>query len=197
MEERKLIWKIIGNGKSFFDKCKRDKINAYSAQSAFFIILSTIPFLMVFSSLLQYTPITEGTLLKLYQTALPDYVSAFLISITDEVYNRDRGNLVCRQGNPVYDRWTEFSQWPWGKPQLVCAKTLGYRLYDRVFVCSCIYTCSIGIRKYAAWPCSRVYSIAAEYHGSDCEISWLCAFWHFICIFWYYFYYAAKQKTDV
>ena len=40
MEERKLIWKIIGNGKSFFDKCKRDKINAYSAQSAFFIILS-------------------------------------------------------------------------------------------------------------------------------------------------------------
>ena len=91
MEERKLIWKIIGNGKSFFDKCKRDKINAYSAQSAFFIILSTIPFLMVFSSLLQYTPITEGTLLKLYQTALPDYVSAFLISITDEVYNRSVG----------------------------------------------------------------------------------------------------------
>ena len=76
MEERKLIWKIIGNGKSFFDKCKRDKINAYSAQSAFFIILSTIPFLMVFSSLLQYTPITEGT---------------FLISITDEVYNRSVG----------------------------------------------------------------------------------------------------------
>ena len=91
MEERKLIWKIIGNGKSFYDKCKRDKINAYSAQSAFFIILSTIPFLMVFSSLLQYTPITEGTLLKLYQTALPDYVSAFLISITDEVYNRSVG----------------------------------------------------------------------------------------------------------
>ena len=91
MEERKLIWKIIGNGKSFFDKCKRDKINAYSAQSAFFILLSTIPFLMVFSSLLQYTPITEGTLLKMYQTALPDYISAFLISITDEVYNRSVG----------------------------------------------------------------------------------------------------------
>ena len=53
MEERKLIWKIIGNGKSFFDKCKRDKINAYSAQSAFFIILSTIPLLMLFSSIIQ------------------------------------------------------------------------------------------------------------------------------------------------
>ncbi len=86
-----MIWKIIGNGKSFFDKCKRDKINAYSAQSALFIILSTIPFLMVFSSLLRYTPITEATLLKMYQTALPDYISAFLISITDEVYNRSVG----------------------------------------------------------------------------------------------------------
>ena len=98
MEERKLIWKIIGNGKSFFDKCKRDKINAYSAQSAFFIILSTIPFLMVFSSLLQYTPITEGTLLKMYPFGW------------DHLHYGDRGNLVCRQGNPVYDRWTEFSQ---------------------------------------------------------------------------------------
>ena len=86
-----MIWKIIGNGKSFFDKCKRDKINAYSAQSAFFIILSAIPFLMVFSSMLQYTPITEGTLLKIYQMTLPDYVSVFLISITDEVYNRSVG----------------------------------------------------------------------------------------------------------
>ena len=86
-----MIWKIIGNGKSFLDKCKRDKINAYSAQSAFFIILSLIPFLMVFSSLLRYTPITEGTLLKIYQHALPDYISTFLVSITDEVYNRSVG----------------------------------------------------------------------------------------------------------
>lgn len=86
-----MIWKIIGNGKSFFDKCRRDKINAYAAQSAFFIILSTIPFLMVFSSLLQYTPITENTLLKIYKTALPDYISTFLISVTDEVYNRSVG----------------------------------------------------------------------------------------------------------
>ena len=54
-----MIWKLIGNVKSFLDKCKRDKINAYSAQSAFFIILSIIPFLMVFSSLLQYTSVIE------------------------------------------------------------------------------------------------------------------------------------------
>lgn len=86
-----MIWKIIGNAKSFLDKCKRDKINAYSAQSAFFIILSMIPFLMLFSSLLKYTPITEATLLKIYQNAFPGYVSTFLISVTDEVYSRSAG----------------------------------------------------------------------------------------------------------
>ena len=73
------------------DKCKKDKINAYAAQSAFFILLSLIPFLMVFSSLLRYTPITEETLIKIYHAALPEYLSGFLGYITNEVYNRSVG----------------------------------------------------------------------------------------------------------
>ena len=87
----KIVWKIIGNVKSFMDKCKRDKINAYSAQSAFFIILSAIPFLMVFSSLLQYTSVTESTILMLIDKVMPEYVSPFVISLVDEVYNRSMG----------------------------------------------------------------------------------------------------------
>lgn len=86
-----MIWKIIGNAKSFMDKCKRDKINAYSAQSAFFIILSIIPFLMLFSSLLRYTSITEGTLQKIIEKVMPEYVSPFLLSLIEEVYNRSIG----------------------------------------------------------------------------------------------------------
>jgi membrane protein len=108
---------------------------------------------MVFSSLLQYTPITEGTLLKLYQTALPDYVSAFLISITDEVYNRSVGIISITAIVAIWSAAKGIQYMTDGLNsvnELVCAKTLGNRLYDRVFVCSCIYTCSIGIRKYAA-----------------------------------------------
>lgn len=86
-----MIWKIIGNIKSFMDKCKRDKINAYSAQSAFFIILSAIPFLMVFSSLLQYTAVTEAMILEIISRIMPEYVSPFVISLVDEVYNRSMG----------------------------------------------------------------------------------------------------------
>lgn len=86
-----MIWKVIGNIKSFMDKCKRDKINAYSAQSAFFIILSAIPFLMVFSSLLQYTAVTEAMILDIISRIMPEYVSPFVISLVDEVYSRSMG----------------------------------------------------------------------------------------------------------
>jgi membrane protein len=86
-----MIFKAIGNIKSFLDKCKRDKINAYSAQSAFFIILSVIPFLMVFSSMLQYTSISESVILTIIDRVMPEYVAPFVISLVEEVYNRSVG----------------------------------------------------------------------------------------------------------
>lgn len=83
-----MIWKLIFNVAKFMKECKEDKINAYAAQSAFFILLSIIPFLMVFLSLLKYTPITESMLLEMYEEGLPGYISPFFISITDEIYGR-------------------------------------------------------------------------------------------------------------
>ena len=86
-----MIWKLIFYIAKFMKECKEDKINAYAAQSAFFILLAIIPFLMVFLSLLKYTPITESMLLSLYEEGLPGYISPFFISITDEVYTRSFG----------------------------------------------------------------------------------------------------------
>lgn len=86
-----MIWKVIANGKSYMDKCRRDNISAFAAQSAFFIIISLIPFVMVFSSMLQYTPVTEGMLIEIIHGILPDYVAMFMIPIIDEVYNKSVG----------------------------------------------------------------------------------------------------------
>lgn len=86
-----MIWKVIGNLRYFLQKCKKDKINAYAAQSAFFIILSAIPFLMFFSSLLRYTTVTKGMLLNIITKVMPEYISPFMISLIDEVYNRSVG----------------------------------------------------------------------------------------------------------
>lgn len=86
-----MIWKIIANVKAFLEKCRNDKINAYAAQSAFFIIVSIIPLLMVFSSLLQYTSITESLLMKVIHNVMPDYIAPFLISLVHEVYSHSVG----------------------------------------------------------------------------------------------------------
>lgn len=86
-----MVWKLIYHGTKFIKECRRDKINTYAAQTAFFVLLSIIPFLMVFLSLLQYTPITESMLLELYEDSLPGYISPFFISITDEIYSRHIG----------------------------------------------------------------------------------------------------------
>ena len=86
-----MIWKIIGNIKLLVEKCKRDNINAFAAQTAFFIILSAIPFLMFFSSLLRYTPVTKGVLMAIVNRAMPDYIAPFCVSIINEVYNKSFG----------------------------------------------------------------------------------------------------------
>lgn len=86
-----MIWKIVGNVKSFLDKCKRDNINAFAAQAAFFIILSAIPFLMLFSSLLRYTPVPESILMTVVNRMMPEYVAPFIVSIIEEVYNKSFG----------------------------------------------------------------------------------------------------------
>ncbi len=46
---------------------------------------------MVFSSLLQYTSVTESMLLEIIRHLMPEYVSPFLISLVDEVYSRSMG----------------------------------------------------------------------------------------------------------
>lgn len=89
--EDHMIWKIAGNIKVFIKKCKDDNINAFAAQSAFFIILSAIPFLMMFSSLLQYTPVTESVIMSLIKHTMPDYIAPFCVSIINEVYNKSFG----------------------------------------------------------------------------------------------------------
>ena len=86
-----MIWKMIFSVAKFLKECREDKLNAYAAQTAFFILLAIIPFLMVFLTLLQFTPITESMLLVILKKGLPEYIPPFFISSPDEIYNRSIG----------------------------------------------------------------------------------------------------------
>ncbi|MFG6383688.1 MAG: YihY/virulence factor BrkB family protein [Lachnospiraceae bacterium] len=86
-----MFWKIVAVIRAFMEKCREDHISAYAAQSAFFIVLSLIPFLMLFISLVQYTPVTESMIMEIINRLMPEYISPFLIGIIHEVYNNSVG----------------------------------------------------------------------------------------------------------
>lgn len=71
-----------------FGEMKKDNIGAYAAQAALFIIMSAIPFLLVFLSLLRFTPVSESTVLSVIQMVVPGQIkiTPMLINIVDEVY---------------------------------------------------------------------------------------------------------------
>ena len=86
-----MIWKWIKHVKLFVNKCRKDNIGAFAAQSAFFLLLSLIPFLMVFSSLLQYTLVSEAALLRFVNDLVPEYIAPIVISIIQEVNHKSVG----------------------------------------------------------------------------------------------------------
>lgn len=85
------MWKVIGRATLFWKKCREDDISAFAAQAAFFIVMSFIPFIMLFISLVQYTPVTEAMVMDTVNRVMPTYISPFLISIIHEMYNRSVG----------------------------------------------------------------------------------------------------------
>ena len=65
MEVRGWIRKVL-------KKLKRDRVNVYAAQAAFFILMSVVPIVMLLMTILQYTPITEADVLNLLAGAGED-----------------------------------------------------------------------------------------------------------------------------
>ena len=85
--------KIIREGMRFVEECKDDNVNAYAAQSAYFTLLSLIPFLLFFGAMLKYTPVSLDFLVKGVKLVLPDYISGFLVNIITETYESSAGLL--------------------------------------------------------------------------------------------------------
>lgn len=63
-------------------------VGAYAAQSAFFMMLSLVPILMLLMTLVRFTPITQGNIIEVVYDVFPKTVSGMIISIIDEVYSQ-------------------------------------------------------------------------------------------------------------
>ncbi|MBE5968421.1 MAG: YihY/virulence factor BrkB family protein [Lachnospiraceae bacterium] len=80
----KATYKLI---KLFDRKIQDDHIQAYSAQAAFFIIISFFPFIMLLFSIIKYFPITESSMLKLFTLIFPSGVNSMVVSMVTQIYD--------------------------------------------------------------------------------------------------------------
>lgn len=79
---------ILKKIKNITDKIAEDHISAYAAQSAFFIMLSLVPILLLLMTLVRFTPITQADIMAAAYELFPKTVSSTIISIVNEVYSQ-------------------------------------------------------------------------------------------------------------
>lgn len=71
----------------------KENIGAYSAQCAYYTILSFIPFTILLITLIQYTNIDQQTLFDGISKIIPASMNEFVLGIVKEVYSKSIGTI--------------------------------------------------------------------------------------------------------
>lgn len=87
----KYIKKVFQTVLLFIRKMKRDRIDAYSAQSAFYILMGFIPFIMLLLSLLQYTPLKQNDMASLMRSIFPETFMELVNDVVSSLYIQSSG----------------------------------------------------------------------------------------------------------
>ncbi len=85
-EKLKIIKAIVGN-------MRQDHISESSAQCAYYVILSFIPFVMLLLTLIQYTGVDAQQLLDILSNIIPENTSDMVLGIIREVYSKSIGTV--------------------------------------------------------------------------------------------------------
>ena len=84
------IWKKITQGLEILSK---DHITESSAQCAYYVILSFIPFIILLLTLIQYTSIDSNQLFDMLSNIIPVNMQDTLLNIVREVYSKSIGTV--------------------------------------------------------------------------------------------------------
>lgn len=75
----------------FTEYVGKNHIGAYAAQSAYFLMLSLIPFILLLLGIIQYTPVTKADVMTAMVLVFPEKsMQNFIVGIVNEVYNQSR-----------------------------------------------------------------------------------------------------------
>lgn len=89
-----IILSFVKKIRNFMERLRDDNVAAFSAQAAFFIILSSFPFLMFLLTLIQYLPIRESELMSVAVSVIPPAFNSYMLSIINEIYQKASGTII-------------------------------------------------------------------------------------------------------
>ncbi len=75
------MWTFLGYGKTYLDKCGRDNIGAYAAQTAYFMIMSAIPVMMLLVWVAGLVPSINLYMNELIYDVLPSEFSPYMAKV--------------------------------------------------------------------------------------------------------------------
>ncbi len=81
------------NIKNFCIRLSKHNVSEYTAQCAYYAVLSFIPFIMLIVTLIQYTPISKDSLISIIQSIMPETMSGTTLDIIQEVYSKSVGTV--------------------------------------------------------------------------------------------------------
>lgn len=76
-----------------FKLMEDDHVGAYSAQCAYYTILSFIPFIILVITLIQYTGIQPQTLFEAITKIVPESMNDMVLGVVEEVYSKSIGTI--------------------------------------------------------------------------------------------------------
>lgn len=87
------MWTFLGYGKTYLDKCGRDNIGAYAAQTAYFMIMSSIPFLMLLVWVAGFVPSIGAYINEIVYDVMPSEFSPYMAKILSLVTQASFGAI--------------------------------------------------------------------------------------------------------
>lgn len=79
--------------KTILDNMREDHISEFSAQCAYYVILSFIPFVILLLTLIQYTNIEQQQLFDIILRIIPPNMSEMVLGVVREVYSKSVGTV--------------------------------------------------------------------------------------------------------
>lgn len=78
----------------FFKKIRDDHVSAFSAQAAFFLIISFFPFIMFLLSIVPFFNLQESTILTVFTQVFPKAFNSLIVRIVTEIYDNTNSGTV-------------------------------------------------------------------------------------------------------